>query len=113
MNTVISENPDQYEINNSEDILEKEEAIEELCRLKAQMDPTKDIETIQYYAPKIQKLQELIDELNKIPQGWENHVIKIEEDGNYTIFHKLVNYKKIDDIEYRIGIFVSEKKINY
>ena len=54
------------------------------------------------------RLQELIDELDKNPQGWENHVIKLDE-GDYKVFHKLVNYKKENDVEYRIGIFVSEK----
>ena len=109
LNTIISENPHQYRIDESDKILEHDKALEELCRLKALMKPEESLDTLQYYAPKIQKLQGLIDELNKNPQGWENHVIKLEDDGNYKIFHKLVNYKKTDDMEYRIGIFVSEK----
>lgn len=108
LNTIISENPCQYMIEDSEEILEREKASKELCRLKALMKPEESLEILQHYAPKIQKLQELIDELDKNPQGWENHVIKIEDDGDYKIFHKLVNYKKKGDVEYRIGIFVSE-----
>lgn len=109
LNTIVSENPHQYMIDDSEEILEHDKAIEELCRLKALMKPEESLEILQHYAPKIQKLQELIDELDKNPQGWENHVIKVEDDGDYKIFHKLVNYKKKGDVEYRIGIFVSEK----
>jgi hypothetical protein len=110
LNTITFENPSQYTIKDSEDILGKEKAEEELCRLKAFMSPNESLEVIQTYAPKIQKLQELIDELNKSPQGWENHVIKLEDGSeDYKIFHKQVNYKKENDVEYRIGIFVSEK----
>lgn len=109
LNTIVSENPSQYIIDNLDETMGKEKADEELCRLKALMKPEESIEIIQHYAPKIQKLQELIDELDKNPQGWENHVIKLEDDGDYKIFHKKVNYRKKDDVEYRIGIFVSEK----
>lgn len=109
LNTVVSDNPSQYKIDDSEDTLGRDQAIEELCKLKAYMKPTEDLDVIQYYAPKIQKLQGLIDELDNNPQGWEDHVINIEND-EYKIFHKTVNYMKDEnDVEYRIGIFVSEK----
>lgn len=108
LNTITSENPSQYVIEDSDDTLGKEKASAELSRLKAYMDPSEDLETIQTYAPKIQKLQELIDELNRTSDGWDNHVIKIE-DGDYKIYHKQVNYKNTGDVEYRIGIFVSSR----
>ena len=108
LNTITYENPNQYIINYSDDILGKEEALKELNKLRELMDPSKPIETIQECAPRIQKLQELIDELDKDPHGWNNHVIKVE-DNDYKIFHKQINYKKVDDVEYRIGIFVSDK----
>jgi hypothetical protein len=108
LNTITFENPSQYLIEDLDDILGKDEASEELCRLREKMKPEEDLNTVQAYAPKIQKLQELIDELDKIPNGWDIHVIK-KEDNDYKIFHKLVNYKKEGDVEYRIGIFVSEK----
>lgn len=108
LNTITFENPSQYAIEDSDDIMGREKACEELCRLKTFMSPEENLETVQTYAPKIQKLQELIDELDKNPQGWENHVIKLDE-GDYKVFHKLVNYKKENDVEYRVGIFVSEK----
>lgn len=108
LNTIVSETPEQYEMEESENTLGKEKASSELSRLKEFMDPTEDLETIQKYSPKIQKLQELIDELNRTPDGWSSHVIKIEDD-DYKIFHKQINYKKSEDVEYRIGIFVSSK----
>lgn len=111
LNTITYENPSQYMIDESEgNVLGKEEANEELCKLRAYMDPSEDLETVQTYAPKIQKLQELIDELNKTPNGWETHVINLDNDtGDYKIFHRLVNYRKESDVEFRIGIFVSSK----
>ena len=110
LNTITYENPSQYMIDDSQGcVLGKEKANEELCRLRAYMNPSEDLEVIQTYAPKIQKLQELIDELDRTPDGWETHVINVDDLGNYKIFHKQVNYKKESDIEYRIGIFVSSK----
>lgn len=108
LNTITSENPSQYMIEDSDDTLGKEKASAELSRLKAYMDPSEDLEMIQTYAPKIQKLQELIDELNRTSDGWDTHVIKIE-DGDYKVYHKQVNYKNTGDVEYRIGIFVSSR----
>lgn len=112
LNTITFENPSQYTIELSKDTLGKEEAKKELSKLREFMSPDKDLETIQIYAPKIQKLQELIDELDKNSSGWENHVIKKEDDGNYKIYHKQVNYKMVGDLEYRIGIFVSSRDQN-
>ena len=108
LNTIVSENPNQYVIEDSDDILDKEKAYTELSRLKAYMNPSEELETVQFYALKIQKLQELIDELNRTSDGWDSHVIKIEAD-DYKMYHKHVNYKNTGGVEYRIGIFVSSK----
>lgn len=108
LNTIVSENPTQYVIEDSEDILGREESLNELSKLKEYMNPSESLDTIQKYAPKIQKLQELIDELDRISDGWCSHVIKIENE-DYKIFHRQVNYKNTGDVEYRIGIFVSSK----
>lgn len=108
LNTVINlETPKQYTLNNSgENILNKNEAEEELNKLKEKMNTDEDITILQKYAPKISKLQDLINKLTT-SSGWESH--SIQKDGeDYKIYHQNVNYKKEGDIEYRIGIFVSE-----
>ena len=70
----------------------------------------KDLETLQKYAPKVSKLTDLITRLTE-SSSWDTHLIQRDEEENYKIFHKYVNYWKDDtnDIEYRIGIYVSEK----
>ena len=108
LNTVINlETPKQYTLSNSgENILNKTEAEEELNKLKEKMNTDEDITILQKYAPKISKLQDLINKLT-VSNGWESH--SIQKDGeDYKIYHQNVNYKKEGDIEYRIGIFVSE-----
>ena len=108
LNTVINlETPKQYILNNSgENILNKTEAEEELNKLKEKMNTDEDITILQKYAPKISKLQDLINKLTT-SSGWESHSIQ-KDDEDYKIYHQNVNYKKEGDIEYRIGIFVSE-----
>lgn len=108
LNTVINlETPKQYTLSNSgENILNKTEAEEELNKLKEKMNTDEDITILQKYAPKISKLQDLINKLT-VSNGWESH--SIQKDGeDYKIYHQNVNYKKEGNIEYRIGIFVSE-----
>lgn len=108
LNTVINlETHKQYTLSNSgENILNKTEAEEELNKLKEKMNTDEDITILQKYAPKISKLQDLINKLT-VSNGWESH--SIQKDGeDYKIYHQNVNYKKEGDIEYRIGIFVSE-----
>lgn len=108
LNTIINlETPKQYVLDNSGDnFLNKEKAEEELNKLKEKMNTGEDIEVLQKYAPKISKLQDLINKLTST-NGWESHSI-LKEDEDYKIYHQNVNYRKDGDIEYRIGIFVSE-----
>jgi len=108
LNTIINlETPKQYTLDNSgENILNKEESEEELRKLKEKMNTDEDIMILQKYAPKISKLQDLINKLTT-SNGWESHSI-LKDGEDYKIYHQNVNYKKEEDIEYRIGIFVSE-----
>ena len=84
----------------------RSQAIEELDNLKKSMNLENDLEILKDITPKISKLSDLISRLDK-QSSWENHLIQKEND-DYRIFHKLVNYKKENDIEYRIGIYVTE-----
>lgn len=108
LNTIVNlETPKQYVLDNSGDnILNKEQAEEELKNLKEKMNTGEDIEVLQKYAPKISKLQDLINKLTN-SNGWGSHSI-LKDDEDYKIYHQNVNYKKEGDTEYRIGIFVSE-----
>lgn len=108
LNTIINlETPKQYTLDNfGENILNKEESEEELRKLKEKMNTDEDIMILQKYAPKISKLQDLINKLTT-SNGWESHSI-LKDGEDYKIYHQNVNYKKEEDIEYRIGIFVSE-----
>ena len=111
MNTVINTgSPHQYKITNfSDQILDEEKAREELGKMKALMDPSQSLETLREYAPKISRLQDLIDKLTST-NGWDAHLIqKDDEKGEYRIFHQYINYKKENDVEYRVGIFVTNK----
>jgi hypothetical protein len=110
LNTIVNlETPTQYRLDNfGDNILNKEKAEEELQKLKEKMNIDEDIKILQLYAPKISKLQDLIDKLT-ISNGWDDHSI-MKEDDDYKIYHQKINYKKDGNIEYRIGIFVSENK---
>ena len=109
LNTLtMLDNPTQYLIPDlTDDIMDEKQANEELLKMKNYMNPEEDLKVLQEYAPKISKLQDLIDKLTK-GDCWDSHLIK-KEDGDYKIFHKYINYKKDGDLEYRVGIFVSEK----
>ena len=110
LNTVIYTGyPHQYKITDfPEGVLTEEKARTELQEMKALMDPSQNIETLKEYAPKISRLQDLIDKLTST-NGWDAHLIQKEREGEYRIFHRNINYKKAEDgTEYRIGIFVTE-----
>ena len=112
LNTITNfKNPRQYKLSeDTEGVLNEEEAKKELLELKSNMTMEKDLETLQKDAPKISKLQDLITKLTE-NDGWDSHLIQRDEKEGYKIFHKFINYWKDDtnDIEYRIGIYVSEK----
>lgn len=111
LNTITNlENPQQFEIQEfPEGTMNEEEARAELERLKSIMNPDEELETLKLYAPRVSQLQDLIDKLTS-SGGWEAHLIQKKEDGDYSVFHKFVNYRNDGDIEYRIGIYVREKE---
>lgn len=105
-NTIVNFNPEQYMVTDfGDNVMDKEKALSELEKLKSLMSPEDDIENLRIYAPQISKLNTLIEKLN-VNNGWENHLIQ-NDDGDFKIFHKYVNYKKENDLEYRIGIYVT------
>lgn len=111
LNTITNtHNPEKYLISDfGEDTLDQEGAERELNSLRELMAVDQLLPVLQESAPKIAKLQELIEKLSEDSgEGWKYHRIQKEE-GSYRLFHKYVNYKKEGDVEYRIGIFISEK----
>ncbi len=102
LNTITENlNPCPYVISEFPgDLLDLDESNKELQMLREKIKETQDIKLI----AATQKLQELIDKLSS-GDGWENHRI-IKQDADYKIFHKVTNYIKKDDVEYRIGIYV-------
>lgn len=102
LNTITNnQNPEPYVISEfPEGSLNKEQAEEVLKELRKQIKKTKDVKLL----AATQKLQELIDRLSQ-GDGWENHrIVKIDSD--FKTFHKVANYIKDGDLEYRIGIYV-------
>lgn len=101
LNTITENTPEPYEITDlPSGLLNKEEAEEELEALRERIKET-PTETLLLAT---QRLQECIDRINQ-GNNWEVHQIqKLEDD--YRVFHKISNYKKEGDKEYRIGIYV-------
>lgn len=110
LNTIISTSPEQYLILDPIDgVMNRDESINKLDSLKNKMSlisSNQDIDVIKTIAPKISKLQDLIDKLDN-SSGWDSHLIQ-ECDDDFRIYHKNINYKKEGDLEFRIGIYVSE-----
>ena len=101
---VISE--DQY----PEKVMNESESKELLEMLQSKIvDKTTPIEVLREIAPKVSQLNQIIEKLNE--SGWDRHLIQIDDNGNYKMFHTKVNYYKDADTgsEYRIGIYVTEK----
>jgi len=102
LNTITeNDNPSPYVISDfPENSLGKEEAEEELKKLREQIKETRDMNLMTM----TQKLQELIDRLS-LSDNWDCHRI-LRLDSDYKIFHTIANYKKEGEFEYRIGIYV-------
>lgn len=93
-----------------EKVMNEVEAKELLEMLKAKVnDSEAPIEVLRELAPKVGKLQQVIEKLDN--SGWDRHLIQVDETGDYKIFHTKVNYRKdsVTSSEYRIGIYVTEK----
>lgn len=108
LNTIIKTSDiSQYDTDCSDlDLLDKESAEARLIELRKLITSEQDLQLLKELVPRISRLEEFINKLNS-GDGWKSHLIK-EEDGQYFLYHKKINYKKEGDIEYRIGIYVSE-----
>lgn len=56
--------------------------------------------------PEYEKISYLLEKLNT--EGWDNKEIYYHK-GEYKIYHSNVNYVVIDNLDYRIGIYVTLK----
>lgn len=94
------------EVCEDENYMDKKKAESRLLELRSQITSEQDLQLLKELVPKISHLEDIINKLNS-NFGWDTHQIK-ESGNNYQLYHKLVNYKKEGEIEYRIGIYVSE-----
>ena len=98
LNTLTQNEPHPYIISDlPENLMTKEEAEKELGRLRELIKTNSDINLL----ASTQNLQEIIDRI----KNWDEHQV-LKTGGEYKIFHIVSNYKKVDNLEYRIGIFV-------
>lgn len=111
INTITNiDNPQQYRLESfGDNVLDEEQARKELENMMELMNPQQDLSILNEYAPKISRLQDLINKLTD-SDGWDSHAIQRidESEGSYGVFHKLVNYRVDNDVEYRLGIYVRE-----
>ena len=109
LNTLVeTENPQQYRIEELPDnIISREEAYEELEKLKNEMNLRTSLEDLTEKTHQVKKLKALIDNLEET-HGWDSHAIQRDGDSDYRIFHLFVNYAKKEGVEFRLGIFVDE-----
>jgi len=99
LNALTTSEPHPYTITDlPPNLMTKEEAEQELARLRENIKTNLDIQLL----TATQKLQEFIDRI----KNWDEHQIYKTDDNEYKIFHKTSNYKKEGNVEYRIGIFV-------
>lgn len=107
LNTLINvDNPQQYKLSEFENnILTEETSKKRLEDMKSKISLDQDLDVLKDLVPKISQLEELITKLDKAG-GWNMHLIQ-ESTSGFSIFHKMVNYKKVGDLEYRLGIYVS------
>ncbi len=110
INTLVDlENPQQYRIEDPGiKLLGRKEALEELEKMRQTMKDAKSQEILEKYAPLVSKLQHFVNKLDE-SKGWEDNKIQPDENEGYRIYHMLVNYKKEDNLEYRLGIYVTKK----
>lgn len=101
MNHIINTSPTQYEVDpetvKPSIVLSQTETEEELRNLEKL---EKRDETA--------KLKDAITRVQESQEPWVTHSVMKLDGGGYRVFHRYVNYKKTDDIEYRLGIYVEE-----
>ena len=111
VNTVHEEvNPGQYRLKElPEDLMNREEAVSELEGMKGKINPQNDLDLLVKCGVKVQKLKDLIEKLDE-SNKWDSHLIQRLGDCDYRIFHLDLNYERRGDLEYRVGILISEKE---
>jgi len=102
------EDVEQFRLENvPKEVMEREEAVKCLEELRAELDKHTDLTKIAGVATRVRKLETLIEKIDK-ELGWDRYgIIPDPTTNSYMYFHKFVNYMKKDDIEYRIGIYVT------
>lgn len=102
------EEVEQFKLDSFPDnLIEREESIKLLGNLKAELDKHQNLNDVIGLAPKVHKLESLINKIDG-ELGWERYSIVPDSSTNsYMLFHRFVNYTRKDDIEYRIGIYVT------
>lgn len=111
VNTVHEDvNPGQYRLKElPEDLMNREEAVSELEGMKGKINPQNDLDLLVKCGVKVQKLKDLIEKLDESSK-WDSHLIQRLGDCDYRIFHLDLNYEKRGNLEYRVGILISEKE---
>lgn len=97
----------QYALSDdfNQNALGEKESKERLVKMKESLNTSQDLAVLKDLVPKISQLDELINRLDNF-EGWDLHMI--QETGNgFGILHKNVNYSKVGNLEYRLGIYVS------
>lgn len=108
INMVNSHEPTQYlSDTNGKIVLGREEAIKEKARLEELVSMDRSLDIITQYGPKLSNLSNHIEKIDQV-LGWDTHSIQVLDDGDYSTYHKYVNYKNESGLEYRIGILVNE-----
>lgn len=111
VNTVHEEvSPGQYRLKElPEDLMNREEAVSELERMQEKINPQNDLDSLVKCGVKVQKLKDLIGKLDE-SNKWDSHLIQRLGESDYRIFHLDLNYERCGDLEYRVGILISEKE---
>lgn len=90
-----------------DEVMERDDAVKRLEELRAELSDQTDITNIAGTATKVHKLESLIEKIDR-ELSWDRYgIIPDPTTNSYMFFHKFVNYMKKDDIEYRIGIYVT------
>lgn len=106
LNYIKERNPDQYRIADVPGLLSREEVLKEMEDLGDSVVDA-SLEETQRIGATVTRLKVLFQKLEDTG-GWNDHCIQ-KTDIGYRIYHLNVNYVRIGDIEYRIGILVNEK----
>ena len=98
---MITIDPKQYEVSPEAVLPNKVLSREEAYQVLAELEESGQ-------GQEAQKLRETINRVSESPSPWVDQEMMKVNDGGYRIFHHLTNYKKTDDAEYRLGIYVEE-----